>query len=348
MPAKPLTGAQKQQAVDLIAEHGGVVQAARVMGINSRTLDARYRRALDDGYVPGGVAEEEENPLAQVVERLRVENERLKMEVAQAVRPKFTVRQDTVKRSGTIRIVAIGDAHDSPHIPNKSRFEWIGNYIRKEKPDVVLQIGDFATLDSLNTHTPNHTYEARQKPTFTEDMESFNLALQAMDCGGAEKHVTLGNHERRIWLFEQNAPETFGMMQFELTKLLERYGWTFSPYGVQYMLGGIAFVHCGINKLGKSIGGLNAENTIANHSLHDTVIGHSHVFRHHTAPKLGNNKYIHVVNVGCALPQGYVESYAKHSQSGWTWGITDMVVQHGHIRDCNFISMETLEEKYSG
>ena len=41
--------------------------------------------------------------------------------------------------------LAIGDTHDAPDI-NKDRFRWIGKHIRKIKPDIVVQIGDFITL----------------------------------------------------------------------------------------------------------------------------------------------------------------------------------------------------------
>ena len=96
--------------------------------------------------------------------------------------------------------------------------------------------------------------------------------------------------------------------------------------------------------MGKTFGGLNAEQTIANHSLHDLVIGHSHVDRKHRAPKIGNNKEVQIINVGCSLPQGHVESYAQHSQTGWSFGIANLTIQNGHVRDYQFISMERLKE----
>ena len=126
-------------------------------------------------------------------------------------------------------MVCIGDAHDSPDIPNKSRFRWMAEYIRQEKPDIVIQIGDFATLDSLNSHVGNETYGGKSKPTFMADMESFNNALGEMELDGIEHHVTLGNHERRLFLFEERAPEAYGMMQCELQKVFERHNQSANP-----------------------------------------------------------------------------------------------------------------------
>lgn len=345
MAKTPLDTSLLQEALDLYAECGTKAGAARKAGLSITTFKDRLSRAASLGMTPQ-VAPKDTSALETLVELLRKENQRLKMEVEQACRPHFTIRQDNTASGERIRVVCIGDAHDSPHIPDKSRFEWISEYIRKQKPDVVVQIGDFATLDSLNTHVPDFTYDGRSKPTFTEDMESFNLALQALECGGAEKHVTLGNHERRLYLFEQNAPATFGMMQVEMGRLFDRYGWTFSPYGLIHYYGGVGFVHAAINRMGKTYGGKNAEQTIANDSLHDLIIGHSHIDRKHKASKIGTNKQIQIINVGCALPDGHIEDYAKHSSTGWSHGIADMVIQNGSVRDYNFISMARLEELF--
>ena len=51
----------------------------------------------------------------------------------------------------TTKILVIGDARDGPTIP-KSRFLWMGKHIKKTKPDYVIQIGDFLSLDSCCWH----------------------------------------------------------------------------------------------------------------------------------------------------------------------------------------------------
>ena len=59
-----------------------------------------------------------------------------------------------------MKIIAIGDTHDAPDV-DKTRFRWFGKYIRKVKPDAVVQIGDFITLDSCTHYIPDDTYSAR-------------------------------------------------------------------------------------------------------------------------------------------------------------------------------------------
>ena len=47
------------------------------------------------------------------------------------------------------RVIVIGDAHDSPKIP-QDRFKWIGKHIKQSNPDYIIQIGDWASFDSLS------------------------------------------------------------------------------------------------------------------------------------------------------------------------------------------------------
>jgi len=343
-----ITDATIQEAVDAVARNRGNKEAAaRELGIPTTTLKTRLNIAERRKFTAKDAPRPDDAALQGVIEGLRAELAETREALTKAQKPRFTVRQDGGASSEKIRVVCIGDAHDSPAIPDKSRFEYIGHYINETKPDIVIQIGDFATLDSLNSHVGNETYGGKAKPTFMADMVSFNEALDAMQIDkGIEKHCTLGNHERRLYLFEDRAPEAYGMMQFELQKVFERHSWTFSPYGVPYVVGGVSFVHAALNSMGKTYGGKNAENTIANDAIGDWVIGHSHRERMHRAAKLGANNYVKIINVGCALPDGFIEDYAQHTLTGWSWGIADMTIQRGHVADYSFVSMERLGERY--
>lgn len=337
-----------QEAIDALSRCGGnKAAAARLLDRNVNTLKHQIEAAHAAGLTPQVFPDRPDTSnLQNIIEGLRSELTTLREQYAKASKPKFVVRQDTAPRTEKIRIVCVGDAHDSPLIPDKSRFEWIGKYVRAAKPDVLIQIGDFADMDSLNSHVANETYAGRAKPTFLADMASFNEALQAIGCDGIEKHCTLGNHERRLYLFEDRAPEAYGMMQFELQRIFERNGWTISPYGEITFYGGVGFTHAAINRMGKTFGGKNAEQTIANDLLHDLVIGHSHTDRKHRAAKIGHNNEVQVVNTGCALPQGYMFQYAQHATTGWSYGICDFQIQHGHIQSQAFITMAELQERY--
>lgn len=245
-------------------------------------------------------------------------------------------------------VVAIGDCHDDPKL-KQERFTWIGRYIADVKPTHIVQIGDFATLDSLNTHIPNETFAGRLKGTFLEDVASANNALRLLEWEitglQAEKHITLGNHERRLYAFEDKAPEISGMMQHELERVFSSNGWSFSEYGAHYLIDGVAFVHVPLNRLGKGFGGATSAVQIGNQSRGDLVYGHEHTARVHTSPKVGG-EYVRVLNLGCSLPFGHVEDYARHNATGWSWGVFHLTIFSQHIQGYQFTDMKTLGKKY--
>jgi len=335
-----------QTACDAWHRHGQNTAAlARELNKSRGTTQYTIRRFQAAGFVPQIEAAKADPNIGALVEGLREELEVTRAALAQATRPRFTVRQDGTSRGEKIRVVAIGDTHDDRKL-SKERFELMGKYVRAEAPDVVVQIGDLATCDSLNGHIPNESLDGKLKPSFETDMGSLNEALQAFGCDGVEKHVTLGNHERRIWAYEQANPEMDGKLVCTIDSILKNNKWTYSPYGLIQYYGGVGFVHAALNIMGKTYGGKNCLPTIANDSVSDLVIGHSHRARVHQAPKIGQRYPTTIIDLGCALPDGHIEDYAKHALNGWTYGFYDLLIQHGHVQSAKFVSMTELEERY--
>jgi len=93
------------------------------------------------------------------------------------------------------------------------------------------------------------------------------------------------------------------------------------------------------------LGGKFAENQIGNESTFDVVYGHSHRPLVKPFPKL-NNEIIKIVNLGCFLPDGHVEPYAKHTLHGWEYGMYDITLLGGRISKADWIPMAELEERY--
>jgi predicted phosphodiesterase len=321
-----------QEAVDAVDRAPSQVDAAKILGIPYPTLCSRLRRAKQAGITP---APKEETPIIEV----------------QAAKPRVRVKA-AAPEGAAYRVLAIGDAHDSPDIP-KDRFYWMGRHAAETGAEWIISIGDFATLDSLNAHIPNDTLQAKQKNPYSDDMASLAEALGELDRGligcshEVRRHIVLGNHERRAWIYENEHPEMAGQLVGELTLLFEDRKWTWSEYGEFFFLGGVGFVHAALNRLGKTYGGKNAEQTIANDAVFDIVIGHSHTARVWRAPKIGPSQFVNVVNLGCALPFGHVEDYARHATTGWTWGVYDLLIRGGHIESASFVSMTELERRYA-
>jgi len=319
-----------------------VSKAARAAGIPRTTMQSRIDAARDRGYLDGDEFGKEYQ-------------EAVKIEVGDSppivtVRPRLTIIQRSDPFKINKRILAIGDAHDSPHIPDKSRFYALGRYVKENEIDKVIQIGDFASLDSLSKHDANDTLKGREKPSFDDDMLSFSDALSAFHDGlggkKVDKHVVLGNHEDRIWSFTNRNPEVVHILDNILYQNLNMYGWTYSPFGELHFEGDVAFTHVPLNTMGKPYGGMHCENQIARDSLHDIVFGHTHKRLDKTFPKLGA-KSVTVVNLGCALPEGHIENYAKHSLTGWSYGAYDINIKDGRIFERTWLPMSKLSEEYS-
>jgi len=333
MAAKPMTPADHIKTIALVEGCGGVIShAARKIGVPEATMRGRYREARawrqNHGHEP------QKPPEVVTIERVKP---RVRMQVASPT-------------GNGYKVLAIGDAHDDPHIP-KDRFRWFGKHAKEMGANYVVQIGDWATLDSLNSHIPNDTLAAKQKSPFVDDLVSLNRSFDEFNKGlgghSCKRHTTLGNHERRAWLFEDANPESAGLLTGPLLSAFESHGWSTSPYGEFFYLGGVGFVHVPLNTLGKAYGGKNVLNTIANDAVHDIAFGHNHREESRTSPKLGPYNRVNVINLGCALPHGHIEGYAEHNLNGWTWGVKELFIRGGHIESAKFISMLELEERYA-
>ena len=93
-----------------------------------------------------------------------------------------------------------------------SYLEWIGKYIVDKKPDVIVQIGDFADMPSLSSYdVGKKSFEGRRyKDDIEAAREAMDILLEPMreyngKCRKDKKKqyrprmvLTLGNHEQRI------------------------------------------------------------------------------------------------------------------------------------------------------
>ena len=104
------------------------------------------------------------------------------------------------------KIIVIGDTHDSPKI-KQDRFVWIGKYIKESKPDYIIQIGDWASFDSLSYFQKNSTQAGKLKDAYMVDIESMRRSIDLLDKhinnDRIPRHVTFGNHEQRVFKFEE-------------------------------------------------------------------------------------------------------------------------------------------------
>lgn len=250
-------------------------------------------------------------------------------------------------------ILALGDLHQDPRFPNRLPIlTWFGRLASEHRPERIIQIGDWSTNDSVNSHDDNSTEAARYKPKIRDDLDNLTESHQYFRRGMAQDYrpkldFLLGNHENRLERFENANPESVGTYTLARDETFAQFGWRTRPYGELFYVEGVAFTHHPTNGAGRAFGGKTGPQRAANESTVPVVSGHTHRRQVHDAPKIGPVDVISMVEIGCGLPWGTVENYAKHGMTGWWYGAVLMTVQGGAITDLNFISMPTIRARYS-
>jgi hypothetical protein len=200
MSTPPLSREELQEAVDLVELHGSVYYAHKATGIVKGRLEYRWRQAQLMGVKP--------------------------------TRPKEVPKPYVQERLGRVHLV-IPDCQVKPGVPT-DHLEWIGNYIVEKKPDVLINLGDFADIDSLNTYVRGKRESEGKR--LSRDISSVVHAMERLlkpihDYNRTaevkyqpEMHLTLGNHEYRMEREVEDNPRLEGM--FDMGDLgYEDAGW---------------------------------------------------------------------------------------------------------------------------
>lgn len=320
---------------------GAITEAAKLLKLPRSTFRGRLKIAANGGRgVDWSLYKPAEPEIITDIESV----------VKPRVRIKVSKVGDT--EAPTYRVLAIGDLHDAPNLPDKSRFRWIGKYANEHKIPYIRQIGDWMTCDSCSQYDSRATIIGRDKPSYDEDIISLELSIAAMvqefkDGYDPDRLVTFGNHENRAYQWEDANPEVEGMFAIRIEQAFGRGGFRTVGYMDWDFIGGVGFVHVPSGIMGKPYGGEMPENTIANKAMFSIVYGHTHKRVLKRAAKIGPQQHITVLNLGGAMPHGHVEHYIKGGQmTGWSAGVYDLLIQNGDIVSDKFISMLELEEMY--
>lgn len=251
------------------------------------------------------------------------------------------------------KVLVIPDLHQDPRHPHRLEvLKWVARFGSQQKYQRVVQLGDWLSMDSVSRHDKNDTFHGRTKPLISDDISCLKASLDAWESGRDKEwkprlRVTKGNHEERLEIFENMHPESWGVFTDQIDRMWKSYGWQTSPYGEIIYINGVGFVHAPMGMMGKPISGKTAGPRTANELTADLVHGHTHRFSTTRVAKIGTKDSVMVMEAGCALPWGEVEHYARHSMTGWWWGVVEITICDGEITDWSAISMKTLRSEFS-
>lgn len=156
-------------------------------------------------------------------------------------------------------IFVIGDTQCKQGI-DLDYLHWVGAYIARKQPDIIVHIGDHYDMASLSTYDKGQlSAEGRRVKADIEagdaGLEILESYIKSVDGYCPRKVVTLGNHEERIDRFVSTHPEFEGFMGTDKLAFTT-YGWEVFPFLTPANICGINFVHFVQNGMtGKPLGG---------------------------------------------------------------------------------------------
>ena len=255
------------------------------------------------------------------------------------------------------KILVVPDSHADAEDKRLDRFDWLGQMIVDERPDIVVDIGDRADMPSLSTYDKGTKgYEGRR---YLRDLAAVHEANRRIlaPLKALQKHqrkhkkkvynpeliITMGNHEQRILRACNSSPELdghlcYGDLQYEkdwkvfdFLDIVERGGVNFS----HYFAGGL---------MGKPIGGVNAARAHINKLFVSTVSGHSHLLDYAEDVDAVGRKIQSLV-VGCYLEDR--PAWANPQQFAmWSSGIVMLENVVNGTYDWKVTNIKTMEELY--
>lgn len=130
----------------------------------------------------------------------------------------------------------------------------IGKYIVEKKPDVIINLGDFADMESLSSYDQGKkSFEGRR---YTKDIDAARQAMETLlkplhDYNANAKSqkkklytprmvLLLGNHENRIERAINDDPKLEGLISY---KDLPYENWEVYPFLQPVFIDGIAYSH---------------------------------------------------------------------------------------------------------
>ena len=240
--------------------------------------------------------------------------------------------------------LVIGDPHCNPKASN-DRFLWAGKLARDLKPDTIICMGDFSSLDSLSSYDKGKkSFEGRR---YKKDIDHAHDALEKFNKGlngrRSRKVMLLGNHEDRIDRIVDETPELDGTISTKDLKFKE-FGWEVIAYQEPVAIDGVHYCHnypTGI--MGKPISGDNIARSLLLKNKVASTVGHCHLFDYSMCT-IPTGRKVLGLSAGCYLH--HKEDYARNTQRLWWSGlIVKRNVRQGEY-DIESIEYNTVKRRY--
>ena len=246
-------------------------------------------------------------------------------------------------------------AHASPEVDNK-RFDYLGQLIYDLRPDLVVDLGDFDDMKSLNSYDTRHP-QAIVAQSYQADIEHGQEArdriwrkFSKMKRKRPHRVGFAGNHKERINKALSLDPRLEGEKYGVSFGHLQTDYWydTYHPYEnsapALSSYDGILYGHfVASGNYGTAMSGEHHAYNLLKKLTHSVTVGHSHKFNHYYKGDARPNP-IQALVAGCF--KGADESWAGQANNEWRKGVAiKRNVEEGNY-DLEWVSIERLEREY--
>jgi predicted phosphodiesterase len=223
-----------------------------------------------------------------------------------------------------MNLLVIGDPHAHPNYDN-NRFTKLGNFIAREKPEVIVCIGDMADMPSLSSYDKGTKgFEGRR---YKKDVEAVIDAQKKLFAPIKKIRrykpkliMCLGNHEDRITRAVNSTPELDGAISLDDLKY-EEFGWQVTPFKKSVSIKGITFSHYFTSGVaGRPISSVHIGYALVTKLHCSAVQGHSHLYDHAEQTRPDGQK-IFGLSAGCYSHPNYTESWCQDTEYQWWRGV---------------------------
>lgn len=246
----------------------------------------------------------------------------------------------------------IPDQHAVPY-HNNDRADWLAQLMIDLKPDVVVNMGDAADMESLSSYDKGK--RSFHGKSYKKDIDAhldFQERLWEPVRRTKKKlpyRIALeGNHENRIERALDLSPEMQGVIGFEDFKFDDYYNEVVRYDGGLpgiYKRDGILFAHffpTGVS--GRPIGGERPAHMLLAKNGMSSIAAHSHTFDFATRRTVADETLNGLV-VGCY--QDYINPWAGPIGKFWQAGVAILRNVESGRYDLQWVSIEALKKEYA-
>ena len=198
-------------------------------------------------------------------------------------------------------IFVIGDTQCKQGV-DLTYMSWIGYYIARKRPDIIVHIGDNWDLAALSSYDKGQL--SAEGKRLNQDIAAGTKGMDLIDAEIAKvqgykprKIITFGNHEHRADRFVQENPELEGLIGTEILAATIP-NWEVQPFLKPIEVHGIQFIHFVPNPMtGKPYGG-TVQNILKNCGS-SFVMGHKQVLDVAMRPTINGKHQLGVIVGAC-------------------------------------------------